>query len=157
MMRASSKMSSPLQAGQTRMALSSSSIIRSPPFQVALEPGERPGQAVVERGARRPLQDGLGAAGVEHAASLLAGARRRASRCDTDARQLRQPAVELVDRGLAAGRDVGDAGRVVAGDGTNDRVGDVLDEDVVTRLLAVAIDETRLTGQEPVTEDGDDT
>src|SRR5437870_8209461 len=146
MMRASSKMSSPLQAGQTRMALSSSSIIRSPPFRVALEPGERPGQAVVKRGSRRPSEDGLGAAGVEDAPSLFPGPPQRASRCDTDAGQLRQPAVELVDRGLTARRDVGDAGRVGAGDGANDGVGHVLDEDVVARLLAVAGHDARLAG-----------
>src|SRR2546430_11552501 len=71
MMRVSSNLRSPLHAGQTRMALSSSSITRSPPLRIALEPGECPGQAVVEHRARRPSEDGLRPCGVEHAPPLL--------------------------------------------------------------------------------------
>src|SRR5881628_2492785 len=156
MMRVSSNLSSPLHAGQTRMACTNASIIGSPPLHVALEPGERPGQAIVERGSRRPTQDGLGARGVEHAAPLLARTRRRVPGRGADTRQLRQPPIELVDGGLESGTDVRDAGRIGAAERAGDRVGHVLDEDVVARLLAVAVDETRLAGQQPMTEDGDD-
>src|SRR6058998_3653372 len=100
MMRVSSNLRSPLHAGQTRMALSSSSITRSPPFHVALEPRERPGQAIVEGRARCPPQDGLGAGGVEHTPALLARARRRAPGRGADPGELCQPPVDLVDGGL---------------------------------------------------------
>src|SRR3989441_2114407 len=156
MMRVSSNLSSPLHAGQTRMALSSSSITGSPPLHVALEPGERPGQAIVERGSRRPTEDGLGARGVEYAAPLLARARGRVPGRGADTRQLRQPPVELVDGGLESGTDVRDAGRIGAAERAGDRVGHVLDEDVVARLLAVAVNEAGLAGQQSMTEDGDD-
>src|SRR5437867_7563375 len=156
MMRVSSNLRSPLHAGQTRMALSSSSITRSPPLRIALEPGECPGQAVVEHRARRPSEDGLRPCGVEHAPPLLTLARGCVPGRRADPGELRQPPVQLVDRGLEARADVRDAGRRMTAERARDRVGHVLDEDVVARLVAVAVDETRLTGEQPMTEDRDD-
>src|SRR5262244_3597734 len=105
MMRVSSNLRSPLHAGQTRMALSSSSITRSPPLRVAFEPRERPGQAIVEGRARCPPQDRLGARRVEHASPLLAGTCRRTPGGGADSGQLRQAPVDLVDGGLDARAD----------------------------------------------------
>src|SRR5881628_2024341 len=156
MMRVSSNLRSPLHAGQTRMALSSSSITRSPPLRIALEPGECPGQAVVEHRARRPSEDGLSPCGVEHAPPLLTLTRGCVPGRRANPGELREPPVQLVDRGLEARADVRDAGRRMTAERAGDRVGHVLDEDVVARLVAVAVDETRLAGEQPMTEDRDD-
>src|SRR3989442_7191815 len=156
MMRVSSNLRSPLHAGQTRMALSSSSITRSPPLRVALEPGERPGQAVVEHRARRPSKDGLRPYGVEHAPPLLTLARGCVPGRRADPGELRQPPVQLVDGGLEARADVRDASRCMTAERARDRVGHVLDEDVVAGLVAVAVDETRLAREQPLAEDRGD-
>src|SRR5512134_2946864 len=72
MMRVSSKSRSPLQAGQTRMLRSSSSIMRSPPSSsgsgsaadLLAEPLEGQLQSLVGVHARLPAQPGAGASDV---------------------------------------------------------------------------------------------
>src|SRR5262245_17139515 len=72
MMRASSNRKSPLQAGHTRMALSSSSIMPAssggscarrscrPPQELAAEPREGRAQPLLDVDARLPTEEGAG-------------------------------------------------------------------------------------------------
>src|SRR6266540_4575498 len=184
MIRVSSKIRSPLHAGQARMARSSSSIMASSPpalgqfvsplasnpfhrspgpaeepsllAALTLEEVQRPGQPVSKRDAGRPAETLLRQRGAQAASPLLTGLRGAVLRRHLEARRAGQRAMELVHRSLDPRTDVHAADDLGALESAEVGGRDVLDVDVVAGLLAVPVDDRRLPLQEALGEDGDD-
>src|SRR5436190_6793321 len=160
MIRVSSKIRSPLQAGQARMARSSSSIIIGPPCgwsrEFALEECECASESFVETDLGYPPQTLLGQCRTEAAPSLLARLGGSVSGRHVEPAGPSQRATDLVDRGLDPRADVHAAGDLRTLERAEIGCRDVVEIDVVGRLLSVAVDHRGLSSEEPVTEDRHD-
>src|SRR5262245_61392312 len=110
MIRVSSNTRSPLQAGQARMARSSSSIMDDALPMLSVEEVEGPAEAFGERHRRRPAELAPREVVVEAAPPLLAGARRAVLGGDCEPGAPHQDPVQLVHGGLDARADVDGGG-----------------------------------------------
>src|SRR5262245_8983973 len=150
MIRLFSKRRSPLHAGQTRMAFSSSSITGSslgPSAELGPVRGGRALQAGVERDGWGPAEEDLRATGIEDALALLAGFGGAVPCGPPETERSRQVFVQSVHGRLDARGDVDGAACGGLLEPARDGVGDVPDEDVIARLLAIAVDHALLTAQ----------